>query len=72
MIIDEPIENGKVDAHTLEHAEKSTQIWLPGAMVARLASIAERTKRLQVRVLRWSFLHERKVCFLFVVTITES
>ena len=29
---------------------------LPGAMVARLASIADGTKRLQVRVLRWSFL----------------
>jgi hypothetical protein len=28
---------------------------LPGAMVARLASIANGTKRLQVRVLRWSF-----------------
>jgi hypothetical protein len=28
---------------------------LPGAMVARLASIADGTKRLQVRVLRWSF-----------------
>ena len=28
--------------------------WLPGAMVARLASIADGTKRLQVRVLRWS------------------
>ncbi len=31
-------------------------IRLPGAMVARLASIADGTKRLQVRVLRWSFL----------------
>ena len=29
-------------------------LWLPGAMVARLASIADGTKRLQVRVLRWS------------------
>ena len=28
---------------------------LPSAMVARLASIADGTKRLQVRVLRWSF-----------------
>ena len=31
-----------------------TKVWLPGAMVARLASIADGTKRLQVRVLRWS------------------
>ena len=31
------------------------QVWLPGAMVARLASIADGTKRLQVRVLRWSY-----------------
>ena len=30
------------------------RVWLPGAMVARLASIADGTKRLQVRVLRWS------------------
>ena len=33
----------------------SPLVRLPGAMVARLASIADGTKRLQVRVLRWSF-----------------
>ena len=30
------------------------KLWLPGAMVARLASMLNGTKRLQVRVLRWS------------------
>lgn len=36
-------------------AYRNYYIWLPGAMVARLASIADGTKRLQVRVLRWSY-----------------
>ena len=46
-------------------------VWLPGAMVARLASIATRTamsrdtKRLQVRVLRWSFFVLEFECLFF-------
>ena len=51
-----------ISSLTQNHPEKNgslwqlaiSSLWLPGAMVARLASIADGTKRLQVRVLRWS------------------
>jgi hypothetical protein len=56
-------------ADTVVALHSSRLLWLPGAMVARLASIADGTKRLQVRVLRWSIffyihfpLSRRKVC----------